>query len=152
LFQDFYFSLFFIIIIFFYNHFSYFLAGRPAVSSLTEIVALIKEGLTPRSRKPFCDEALLCIALLAQAVGSHLTPYMKDLIDQMFANGLTDALIKALTDLVKYLPELLSSVQDRLLSTIAAILSRGASVSGSGASLPDAGTQTIGSSNSGEFC
>ena len=41
------------------------------------MVALVRDGVSPgRTRKPFCEQALQCVALLAQAVGHVLTPYL----------------------------------------------------------------------------
>ena len=52
-----------------------------------------------------------CISMLAKAVGPALTKYMHELLDLLFASGLTEALTKALVDLSVYIPPLLPTIQ-----------------------------------------
>jgi serine/threonine-protein kinase mTOR len=52
-----------------------------------------------------------CIGMLARAVGPALTKHMHDLLDSMFACGLSEPLRQALTDLATNIPPLLPIIQ-----------------------------------------
>jgi FKBP12-rapamycin complex-associated protein len=60
--------------------------------------------------------------MLATAVGQALTKYMHDLLDLIFACGLSVKLTQALVDLSHYLPPLLPTIQERLLNMISMVL------------------------------
>lgn len=60
--------------------------------------------------------------MLATAVGQALTKHMHELLDLMFAYGLSEALVQALTDLSTHIPPLLSTIQERLLNLLCLIL------------------------------
>jgi serine/threonine-protein kinase mTOR len=60
--------------------------------------------------------------MLATAVGQALTKYMHDLLDLIFACGLSVKLTQALVDLSHYLPPLLPIIQERLLNMISLVL------------------------------
>lgn len=60
--------------------------------------------------------------MLAIAVGPTLTKYMHELLDYMFAGGLTESLQKALVDLSTNIPPLLPTIQERLLNVLSVIL------------------------------
>jgi len=64
-----------------------------------------------------------CISMLATAVGQALTKHMHELLDIMLAQGLSEALTQALSDLSNYIPPLLPTIQDRLLNVLSIILS-----------------------------
>ena len=59
--------------------------GRHIIPQLDTIVRLAKDGmmLKRKSSKLTNEEPLRCVALLSQAVGDALIPYMDDLLDQM---------------------------------------------------------------------
>ena len=54
-----------------------------------------------------------CISMLATAVGQALTKHMHELLDLMFAYGLSEPLVRALTDLATHIPPLLQTIQGR---------------------------------------
>lgn len=60
--------------------------------------------------------------MLAIAVGPNLTKYMHELLDHMFACGLSQPLRQALVDLAAHIPPLLPSIQERLLNVLSLIL------------------------------
>lgn len=64
-----------------------------------------------------------CISMLATAVGQALTKYMHELLDLIFACGLSVKLTQALVDLSHYIPPLLPTIQERLLNMISIVLS-----------------------------
>ncbi|CAG8699893.1 7091_t:CDS:2, partial [Ambispora leptoticha] len=64
-----------------------------------------------------------CIGMLAKAVGQALTKHMHELLDLMFACGLSEPLRDALNDLAFYIPPLLKTIQDRLLDMLSMTLS-----------------------------
>lgn len=49
--------------------------------------------------------------MLATAVGSALTKHMHELLDLMFAYGLSESLVMALQDLATNIPPLLPTIQ-----------------------------------------
>ncbi|KAH8916272.1 hypothetical protein BT69DRAFT_1340381 [Atractiella rhizophila] len=57
-----------------------------------------------------------CIALLTQAVGVVLTKHMPELLDAMFAFGLSEALRKTLVGIAKWDPPIAPVVKERLLN------------------------------------
>jgi FKBP12-rapamycin complex-associated protein len=69
------------------------------------------------SRKNAPPEASIfeCISMLATAVGQALTKHMHELLDLMFAFGLSQPLRLALVDLAHHIPPLLSTIQGGLL-------------------------------------
>ena len=101
------------------------LSMRQAIlPDLDLILALCREGLTARSKKAFCVEALTCVGMVCQAVGRHprLVAQMNDVIEQMFSAGLSKALVDALTVVSRALPSYLPSIQERLLTGLTVIL------------------------------
>ena len=88
------------------------------------------------SVSPCYHEALACVAMLAQAVGSVLTPHLHavqegyhensnsgGLIDVMFeAGGLSTSLTVALGRIVRHVPAVRGIVQDRLLQQLSVVL------------------------------
>jgi FKBP12-rapamycin complex-associated protein len=95
---------------------------------LDAILASIKEGLSIRGRNRAQraeQEAPIfeCISMLATAVGQALTKYMHELLDLIFACGLSVKLTQALVDLSHYIPPLLPEIQERLLNMISIVLS-----------------------------
>jgi len=80
---------------------------------LDGILCNIKEGLTPKARNRGGNEAPLfqCIGMLARAVGQALTMHMHELLDLMFACGLSEPLRQALMELARFIPPLLPNIQ-----------------------------------------
>ncbi len=80
---------------------------------IEQILACVKDGLQNKGRKNSVPEApiFICIGYLATAVGPHLTKYMHELLDLMFACGLSMHLVQALERLVISVPPLLRNVQ-----------------------------------------
>lgn len=65
--------------------------------------------------------------MLAEAVGTILLKekdYMHEIIEQMFAGGLSKILTDSLSDLIKYIPELKYEIQERLLDLLSLILTQ----------------------------
>ncbi|PWN54196.1 putative TOR1-1-phosphatidylinositol 3-kinase [Violaceomyces palustris] len=91
---------------------------------IEQILSCVKEGLQMRGKKNAPPEApiFMCIGNLAEAVGPHLTKFMHDLLDLMFACGLSLALVDALQAIVKSIPPLMRVIQDRLLDMLSIIL------------------------------
>ncbi|GAA5970883.1 hypothetical protein JCM11641_004492 [Rhodosporidiobolus odoratus] len=91
---------------------------------LDPILASIKEGLQQRGKKgaPSEEAIFQCIGMLAQSVGQALTKHMHELLNLMFAYGLSPALDHALTQLGKDIPPLLPEIQERVLNLISKTL------------------------------
>ncbi|CAG8540856.1 14593_t:CDS:10, partial [Acaulospora colombiana] len=92
---------------------------------LDSILSSIKEGLTTKGRNRGGSEAPLfqCIGMLARAVGQALTKHMHELLDLMFACGLSEPLCQALMELAECIPPLLTNIQERLLNILSFTLS-----------------------------
>ncbi|GAO47492.1 hypothetical protein G7K_1698-t1 [Saitoella complicata NRRL Y-17804] len=92
---------------------------------LDAILASIKEGLAMKGKTRATQEAPIfqCISMLATAVGQALTKHIHELLDLMFACGLSEPLRQALVDLAHYIPPLLPTIQERLLNMLSMILS-----------------------------
>ncbi|CAO1620752.1 unnamed protein product [Jaminaea pallidilutea] len=98
--------------------------GTKMKQYIDSILACVKDALQSRNKKMATSEApvFFCIGYLAAAVGPHLTKYMHELLDLMFACGLSESLVSALDRLVRAVPPLLRVVQDRLLEMLSQIL------------------------------
>ncbi|GAA93365.1 uncharacterized protein L969DRAFT_91224 [Mixia osmundae IAM 14324] len=92
---------------------------------LDAVLASIKDGLLARGRKTAPPESAIfqCISMLATAVGQALTKHMHELLDLMFAFGLSESLCRALVDLAHHIPPLAATVRTRLLNLLSMILS-----------------------------
>jgi len=74
-------------------------------------------------KRPQPDPAVFtCLALLSQAAGDLIRHDIKELLDSMFATGLSEALAAALHDICKYIPSLKKDIQDGLLRMLSQIL------------------------------
>ncbi|KAE9399554.1 phosphatidylinositol 3-kinase [Gymnopus androsaceus JB14] len=92
---------------------------------LDSIMKQIKSGLQSRGRKNALSEEPIfqCVGMLAEAVGPNLTKLLHDQLDLMFACGLSEPLVQALTYIARDIPPLLKTIQDRLLELLCVILS-----------------------------
>jgi FKBP12-rapamycin complex-associated protein len=94
-------------------------------SYLDKIVEEVQNTL--KSKNKVCgDEALMCITLLAKAIGIglHQGCGMKDLLDNIFSVGLTEKLVESLAALVLHIPTLLKEIQLRLMDVLSSTLTR----------------------------
>ncbi|KAJ3290058.1 phosphatidylinositol kinase- protein kinase tor1 [Borealophlyctis nickersoniae] len=91
---------------------------------LNAIVQNVKDGLVTKGKNRVMNDAPVfqCISMLATAVGPALTKHMHELLDQMFATGLSEPLRQALVDLSVHIPPLLPAIQERLLNLLSIIL------------------------------
>ncbi|SCZ93158.1 BZ3500_MvSof-1268-A1-R1_Chr6-2g08497 [Microbotryum saponariae] len=93
---------------------------------LDPILNSIKDGLLSRGRKNqpagLENSIFQCIGMLAQSVGPALTKHMHELLDLMFAYGLSPALHTALQQLGRDIPPLLPDIQERILNLISMTL------------------------------
>jgi serine/threonine-protein kinase mTOR len=100
--------------------------GRNIALYLDAILASITESLLTKGKGRAAAEVQVpvyqCISMLAIAVGPTLTKHMHELLDYMFAGGLTESLRQALVDLSTHIPPLLPTIQDRLLNVLSLIL------------------------------
>ncbi|KAL8292423.1 hypothetical protein RQP46_001035 [Phenoliferia psychrophenolica] len=92
---------------------------------LDAILISIKEGLQARGRKgaPSEDSIFQCVGMLAQSVGHALTKHMHEILDLMFAFGLSSSLHNSLVQLGKDIPPLLPEIQERMLNLLSINLS-----------------------------
>jgi FKBP12-rapamycin complex-associated protein len=80
-----------------------------------------KDQMKKRSIQP--DPAVFtCLALLTQAAGDSIRNDIKELLEPMFATGLSEALAAALHDICKHIPSLKKDIQDGLLRMLSQIL------------------------------
>lgn len=88
------------------------------------IMTCAREILQMKGRKNAPPEApaFFCIGHLAVAVGPHVAQDVQEMLDLMFACGLSAALVSALEQIVRSIPALLPVVQERLLQMLSQIL------------------------------
>ena len=98
--------------------------GPNMLPYLPQLMVYIRDGLNSTRKKPYCQQALVCISMLAQAVGPALTEHHMTfgLLEQMFSAGLTDVLVKTLSELEKYIPTLRQLICAHMLHAISIIL------------------------------
>ncbi|KAF8309257.1 phosphatidylinositol 3-kinase [Clavulina sp. PMI_390] len=91
---------------------------------LEPIMANVKEAFGQRGKKNAPEEETIfqCIGMLAAAVGSNLTKLLHDVLDLMFAYGLSEHLRTCLGHITVHIPPLLGAVQERLLDSISLVL------------------------------
>lgn len=91
---------------------------------LEPVIYSIKELLVAKSkiRSASEDSAFRCLSLLARAVGPALTKYIHELLEPMFAGGISKALIESLKQVVDAIPQLLSVIQEHLFVALSDIL------------------------------
>ncbi|WFD44630.1 non-specific serine/threonine protein kinase [Malassezia psittaci] len=88
------------------------------------IMQATRDSLAMRGKKNPPPEApiFFCIGNLATAVGELVEHDIRDMLDTMFACGLSTAMVSALEQIVQAIPILLPIVQDRLLNMLSQIL------------------------------
>ena len=67
-----------------------------------------------RRKNALSEEPIFqCVGMLAEAVGPNLTKLLHDQLDLMFACGLSEPLVQALTYIARDIPPLLRTIQGR---------------------------------------
>jgi len=61
--------------------------------------------------------------MLSKAVSAAIIKHMFELLDLLFATGLSDALRKTLVDLSENIPSFFPTIQERLLNLVCVVLS-----------------------------
>eukprot|EP01105_Mastigella_eilhardi_P021948 TRINITY_DN5365_c0_g1_i1.p1 TRINITY_DN5365_c0_g1~~TRINITY_DN5365_c0_g1_i1.p1 ORF type:complete len:2426 (-),score=601.66 TRINITY_DN5365_c0_g1_i1:7080-14204(-) len=94
--------------------------GADIMPYFDQILSKIREALVPKSKHHHCPEALSCLAMLANAVGSNPANVAKfqSLLNPAFAMGLSPILVNALRDLKVSTPSLIPDIHDGLLHHI----------------------------------
>lgn len=94
---------------------------QPYVDSIMQCV---RESLLLRGKKNMPPEGpvFFCLGHVALAVGTRIERDVHDMLDMMFACGLSTALVSALEKIVHAIPALLPIVQERLLMMLSYIL------------------------------
>ncbi|EME32349.1 serine/threonine-protein kinase ATR [Galdieria sulphuraria] len=107
--------------------------GSEYISPFVNQVFCMIEDILPKKdvRKELqrnAKDVFSCIRMLAETLEFRTfsyTNHFHDLLDHMFAHGLSSAMVKALNSIGKKIPELLPQIQERLLDSVSLILSRG---------------------------
>ncbi|XP_076451616.1 serine/threonine-protein kinase mTOR-like isoform X2 [Babylonia areolata] len=96
---------------------------------LPRVMEIIRTSLPPKdhsakkTRNFVVDPSVFtCISMLARAMGPEMTANIKELLDSMFATGLSPALTAALRELAIQIPQLKKDIQDGLLKMLSYIL------------------------------
>lgn len=96
---------------------------------LPRLMEIIRTSLPPKdysskkTRHFIVDPAVFtCISMLARAMGPEMTHDVKELLESMFATGLSPALTAALRELATHIPQLKKDIQDGLLKSLSYIL------------------------------
>ncbi|GJQ08825.1 hypothetical protein GpartN1_g616.t1 [Galdieria partita] len=98
------------------------------VFTMIEDILPKKDANVRRELQRNAKDVFSCIRMLAETLEYHTFSYtnqFQDLLDCMFAHGLSSAMVKALNSIGKKIPELLPQIQERLLDSVSLILSRG---------------------------
>ncbi|BFF94581.1 serine/threonine-protein kinase Tor [Drosophila madeirensis] len=86
-------------------------------------MALPAKELASSKRKAPVDPAVFaCITLLAHAVRSEIVKDVRDILEQMFATGLSPALTVCLRELSENVPQLKSGITDGLIGVLSQVL------------------------------
>ncbi|XP_065870624.1 serine/threonine-protein kinase TOR isoform X2 [Euphorbia lathyris] len=93
------------------------------VNYLPTIMSHIRDAIAPRRDRPSL-EALACVGNIAKAMGPVMEPYVRNLLEIMFAAGLSSTLVESLEQITISIPSLLPTIQDRLLDSISLVLSK----------------------------
>ncbi|WFD00567.1 non-specific serine/threonine protein kinase [Malassezia yamatoensis] len=98
--------------------------GAKMAPFVEPIMQATRDSLAMRGKKNAPPEAptFFCIGNLATAVGELVQHEIRDMLDTMFACGLSTAMVSALEQIVQAIPILLPIVQDRLLNMLSQIL------------------------------
>lgn len=93
---------------------------------LEPILENVREGLTMkgRQRKELESPIFECLSLLAHSVGQALAKHIsKEVLDLLFACGLSHSLASCLNVFMIYIPPLQDTIRDRVLTMLSLILS-----------------------------
>ncbi|PVD35573.1 hypothetical protein C0Q70_02536 [Pomacea canaliculata] len=95
----------------------------PQVMEIIRASLPAKDYSSKKMRHFTVDPAVFtCISMLARAMGPEMTHDVRELLDSMFATGLSPALTAALRELATQIPQLKRDIQDGLLKTLSFIL------------------------------
>lgn len=100
--------------------------GKEMKMYLEPIVSYLKGTLNLKNTKfsSSTNEALKCISMLSKSIGPDLNIYIKDLLNHIFQQKLTETLVETLGDLVEHVPSLSIEIQIRLMDMISLILDK----------------------------
>ncbi|KAG0576661.1 hypothetical protein KC19_5G097200 [Ceratodon purpureus] len=97
--------------------------GKELVKYLPTIMSILKDAISPRRGKPSL-EAVACVGALAEAIGLDMEPYVRLVLDSMFALGLTPILVTTLEQIASSIKPLLPEIQEKLLDSISFVLAK----------------------------
>ena len=86
--------------------------------NIDEIFTLTKRGLAQTQSSYIRSEALRCSADLAQALGDHCKPHIREVLCEMFSSGLSQDLIYCLQKIASYLPSEKQTIYIMLLEEL----------------------------------
>ncbi|KAI9352104.1 armadillo-type protein [Obelidium mucronatum] len=96
--------------------------GYSITPYLEVFLKIVKESLTKSKSRSNDSAVFQSIGNVAKAVGPALTKYMHEILDVLFALGLTESLCRLLSDLCLFIPPLRTTIQDRTLDLLSLIL------------------------------
>ncbi|KAJ3138476.1 phosphatidylinositol kinase- protein kinase tor1 [Physocladia obscura] len=98
------------------------IVGSEVTPYLEPFLKIVREIL--KQGKPRTNDSAVyqSIGNVAKSVGPALTRYMHDILDVLFALGLTESLCRLLHDLCLFVPPLNATIQERLLDLLSLIL------------------------------
>ncbi|CAM9622978.1 unnamed protein product, partial [Chrysoparadoxa australica] len=91
---------------------------------LPEMIEVAMIGLVPKKklRRSFCTEVLPFLSDLVMSLREAMSPYIGQLLEPMFSQGISEPLTETLTAVSTYLPGHRLKVQERLLKELALYL------------------------------
>ncbi|KAJ5074525.1 serine/threonine-protein kinase mtor [Anaeramoeba ignava] len=93
---------------------------------IKDIMQKIRDSLVVTKKKNYCPEAMICVAQLSSSLKTQLVEEIKknNILDSMFNSGLSEILIRSLSQISRNIPDLKLEIQERVLNTLSIILSR----------------------------
>ncbi|KAJ3212943.1 phosphatidylinositol kinase- protein kinase tor1 [Entophlyctis luteolus] len=98
------------------------LVGYEIAPYLESFMKTVKETLAKSKSRTNDSVVFQSVGNVAKAVGPVLTRFVHDVLDVLFALGLTESLCRLLSDLCLFVPPLKAVLQDRLLDLLSLVL------------------------------
>eukprot|EP00966_Prymnesium_polylepis_P280909 6490407-Prymnesium_polylepis.1 len=102
-------------------------AAHPLSRMLDQVLAEVKGNLQPKkgSKRPaYCQEAVVCVAKLTEAMPSQMASRMDELLPHLFSYGITPTLSNAMQSITDHLPEQRPRMQAHVLDAVCGALAR----------------------------
>ncbi|KAL1521017.1 hypothetical protein AB1Y20_022574 [Prymnesium parvum] len=100
---------------------------HPLTGLLDKVLAEVKANLQSKktSKKPvYCDQAIVCVAKLAEAMPQQMGARMEELMPYLFSSGITPTLSDAMESISHFLPDQAAKMKAHVLDAVLGALAR----------------------------